>query len=312
MGKIIVITGPTATGKTALGVALALRYGGEVVSADSMQIYRRMDIGTAKPTMEERRGVPHHLLDAAEPTEDYSVSRYAEAARRAVDDILSRKRLPLVVGGTGLYIEALLRSAPFAPRGSDGLRAELGAAFDCMGEDAFREELKRADPEAEARIQRGDRKRLLRAMEVYRVSGQPLSEFDRQSRLYPPRYHSLSLALTLKNREALYRRIDRRVDRMMEEGLEEEVRSLLNSGVSPRSTAMQAIGYKEMAEAIRGGCSLSEAVDRIKQGSRRYAKRQLSWLRRDPELRWIPLSDEPSLEEALALAEPMVRDFLEK
>ena len=307
--KVIVLTGPTATGKTALGVALAGQLDGEVISADSMQIYKRMDIGTAKPAPEETHGIPHHMIDVAEPEEDYSVSRYAKEASLCIDDIIARGKTPIIVGGTGLYIDALLRGADFAPKGSEVLRDKLGREYDELGEDAFRARLSSVDPQSEARINRNDKKRLIRAMEVYLLSGVTISEFDRRSRSVPPKYESLRIALTFSDREALYRRIDRRVDIMVESGLRQEVERLLDSGISPQRTAMQAIGYKEYVRAISGLCSEEEAIEDIKRESRRYAKRQLSWLRRDDGIHWIEWKNAPDLTYGVAVSTEFARQY---
>ena len=292
---LIVITGPTATGKTALGVALALSLDGEVVSADSMQIYRGMDIGTAKPTAEEMRGVPHHMIDAADPTEDYSVARWAENADAAVRDILARGKRPLVVGGTGLYIEALLTGREYgAAPGDTGVRETLSAEYDALGGDAFREKLRAVDPARAEKLATGDKKRLVRAMEVFLLTGETITEHDERTRSLPPRYASCRFALTWNDRETLYARIRARVDAMVEAGLFAEVEALLRCGVGPDSTAMQAIGYKEAAAALRGECSREEAVETVKRESCRYAKRQLTWLRRDPDLIWLPREEYPT------------------
>ena len=291
---LIVITGPTATGKTALGVELALLLDGEVISADSMQIYRGMDIGTAKPAPEELRGVPHHMLSVADPAECWSVARWAEMAAGIVEDISARGRVPLVVGGTGLYIEALLAGTDFAaPPGDSGLRAALGAEYDAIGGEAFRRKLAEADPDRAAKLSPADKKRLVRAMEVWTLTGETITDHDRRTSALPPRFESIRYALTCRDRETLYERIRRRVDEMVARGLFDEVDALLASGVSADATAMQAIGYKEAAAALRGECSRAEAVELIKRASTRYAKRQLTWLRRDPELRWIFREDRP-------------------
>ncbi|MGI6028398.1 MAG: tRNA (adenosine(37)-N6)-dimethylallyltransferase MiaA [Candidatus Heteroscillospira sp.] len=287
-GKIAVITGPTATGKTALGVILAQCLDGEVVSADSMQLYRRMDIGTAKPTLEEMQGVPHHMIDIAEPQENYSVGRYVSEASACVDDILARGKLPIVVGGTGLYIDSLISGLDFAAAPGDGeLRERLSAEYDELGGEMFREKLAKFDPERAQKLHPGDKKRLVRAMEVYTLTGRTITEHDEESRTRPPRYEAAKIALNFRDRQDLYGRIDRRVDVMMELGLEREVRALLESGVPGDGTAMQAIGYKELVRAISGEISTAEAVALIKQESRRYAKRQLTWLRRDSGIFWI-------------------------
>ena len=284
---MIVVTGPTAAGKTALGIELAKALGGEIVSADSMQIYRRMDIGTAKPTAEELAAAPHHMIDVADPEEDFSCARYVEMASRCVDDILARGRLPIVVGGTGLYIDSLLRGRTFAAPQDAQLRARLSAEYDALGGEAFRQKLAARDPERAAKLPPGDKKRLVRALEVCTLTGRSMTELDAEEAARPPRYASERIILSSASREALYARIDRRVDLMMQLGLEREVRSLLLSGVSRTCTAMQAIGYKELAAAIDGETSVESAVDEIKRSSRRYAKRQLTWLRRCAQALWI-------------------------
>lgn len=297
MYDLLVITGPTASGKTALGVETALALNGEVVSADSMQIYRRMDIGTAKPTPEEQRGVRHHMLDVAEPTENFSAAKYAELAAACVEDIRSRGKLPIVVGGTGLYIDGLLRGTEYAAAPEDPmLRAGLEEEYDRIGGEAFRDKLRKTDPERAARLAAGDRKRLVRAMEVFLLTGETITAHDERSRRTKPRYTALKLALTFRERETLYERIDRRAAQMFERGLVEEVRSLLREGVPANSTAMQAIGYKETAAYLRGECSLAEAVETVQRKSRQYAKRQLTWLRRDDAVRWITWEKEPDIE----------------
>ena len=291
---LIVITGPTASGKTALGVELALCTDGEVVSADSMQIYRRMDIGTAKPTAEEMRGVPHHMLDVAEPWENWSVARWADMAAGIVDGLLARGKQPIVVGGTGLYIDALLAGTKFADAPSDGeLRRRLGEEYDALGGEAFRQKLAETDPERAAKLPCADKKRLVRAMEVYLLTGETITEHDRRTGKSPPRYASIRYAVNYRDREALYGRIRLRAEEMDRRGLFGEVEALLASGVPAEATAMQAIGYKEAAAALRGECSREEALETIKRESCRYAKRQLTWLRRDRDLRWLYREDEP-------------------
>ena len=297
--RLIVISGPTATGKTDLGAALALSVNGEVISADSMQIYRGMDIGTAKPTAEEMRGVPHHMIDVADPGETWSVARWADMAAAAAEDILARGRQPIVVGGTNQYIDALLSGTDFAAAGDAALRAALGAEYDDLGGDAFRAKLAAVDPERAAKLAPGDKKRLVRALEVYTLTGETITSHDRRTRLAPPRFGSLRFALTYDCRETLYRRIRQRVDRMEERGLFEEVEALLRRGVPPESTAMQAIGYKEAAAALRGECSRAEALEAVKTASCRYAKRQLTWLRRDAALHWLPRETYPDTASAM-------------
>ena len=292
--KLLVLCGPTASGKTALGVALAQATGGEVVSADSMQIYRRMDIGTAKPTREEMGGVPHHMLDVADPAEDYSVARYVRDADACVRDILVRGRLPIVVGGTGLYIDNLIAGRDFAPF-TGAWREKLQARAREEGLSALREELRRIDPARAEKLHPNDEKRILRALEVWYETGETITAHDARTRDLPPKYDALRVCLTFARREDLWDRIDRRVDLMMAAGLEREVRDLLASGVPPAATAMQAIGYKEFAAALRGEEPLAQAVAEVKLRSRQYAKRQLTWFRRTPDIRWVTWEKDPDL-----------------
>jgi tRNA dimethylallyltransferase len=298
--KVIVITGPTASGKTRLSIELCRRLGGEVISADSMQIYRRMDIGTAKPDEAEKMGVPHHMLDVAEPEEQYSVSKYVEAAAACVDDVLCRGKLPVIVGGTGLYIDSLLSGRDFAPVEEHGdVRQGISDNYDNLGGNEMLRRLGEFDPEAAGRIKPNDKKRIIRAFEVWLTSGKTITEHNAETRAIPPRYDAAKIALTFKDRAELYDRINRRVDIMLERGLLDEVRQLLESGVPEKCTAMQAIGYKELIPVVKGEAPLDAAVEKIKQESRRYAKRQLSWFRRDESLHWILWDSEPDFEAGL-------------
>ena len=286
--KILVIVGPTASGKTRLAVELAHEWNGEVVSADSMQVYRRMDIGTAKPTAEEMDGIPHHMIDVADPGEDFSAARYVEMASACVDGILARGRLPIVAGGTGLYIDSLLSGRTFAAFSPDSpLRGELEAELARRGGAAMLEELARVDPETAARLHPNDHKRIVRALEVFRSTGRTISQHDRETRALPPRYDALTIGLTFRERADLWARIDRRVDQMARDGLEAEVRGLLSSGLPRTCTAMQAIGYKEFVAAVDGQISWKEAEELVKLRSRQYAKRQLTWFRRREGTQWI-------------------------
>ena len=296
--RVLVITGPTAAGKSALGILLAGRLNGEIISADSMQVYRGMDIGTAKVTAEEARGIPHHMLDVAEPGEDYSVSRYVAEASACAEDIFSRGKVPILVGGTGLYIDSLLSGRDFAGPSDGALRARLGEEYDTLGGEAFRDRLREIDPERAEKLHPADKKRLVRAMEVWLGTGETITAHDVRTRLAPKRWPSLRYAVSFAARAALYARIDRRVDDMLRRGLVEEVRGLLAGGLSPESTAMQAIGYKEAAAFLRGECTLEAAAEEIRRASRRYAKRQLTWLRRDGELRYILWGDSPDIPRA--------------
>ena len=305
--KLLVICGPTASGKTALGVALAQALNGEVVSADSMQIYRGMDIGTAKPTREEMGGIPHHMLDVADPAEDYSVARYVHDADACVRDILARGKLPIVVGGTGLYIDNLIAGRDFAPF-TGSWREKLQARARDEGLPALHEELRRIDPDRAERLHPNDEKRILRALEVWYETGETITAHDERTRSLPPKYDALRVCLQFSRREDMWERIDRRVDLMMEAGLEEEVRDLLTSGVPPTATAMQAIGYKEFAAALRGEEPITQAVAEVKLRSRQYAKRQLTWFRRTPDIRWLTWENTPDL----ALSRQKVTAYMEE
>ncbi len=308
MYDLLVITGPTATGKTALGVALAKRIGGEVISADSMQIYRGMDVGTAKPTAAEMDGVPHHMLDVADPRERFSVAKYARMAAACVEDIRARDRFPIVVGGTGLYIDGLLRGADYAAAPSDPeIRRAIEAEYDALGGEAFREKLAAVDPDRAAALHPRDKKRLVRAWEVYALTGRTITRHDAQSKLAAPRYSAYTAALDFADRQTLYERIDRRARAMFDAGLVEEVRALLDAGVGPDATAMQAIGYKEVAGFLAGGCTLEQAVDAVCLASRRYAKRQLTWLRGRPDVHWRLWAREPDGADIEAAAEDMAK-----
>lgn len=292
--KIIVVCGPTASGKTALGVELALAHHGEVVSADSMQIYRSMDIGTAKPTPVEMQGVPHHMLDVADPGEDWSVARYVHAASARVDDILARGRLPIVVGGTGLYIDNLIAGREFAPF-TGQWRDKLQARAREEGLSALYAELEGIDPDRAGRLHPNDEKRILRALEVFYETGETITAHDLRTQSLPPRYDALRFGLNFNQRADLWERIDRRVDQMARQGLAREVQALLDAGVPETATAMQAIGYKELTAALRGQGSLDGAFEEIKLRSRQYAKRQLTWFRRDPAVNWLVWNKIPDL-----------------
>ena len=285
MNNIICIAGPTASGKTALAVELAKITNGEVVSCDSMQIYRRMDIGTAKPAKEEMQGIPHHMIDVCEPDEDFSVSRYCEMAAPIVDDILARGKTAIIAGGTGLYMDSLIKGNTFAPFPSTGMREKLEAQADREGMDTMIALLQSIDPEAAQRIH--DRKRIIRALEVYYETGATITEHNRRTQAIPPRYSPLWLGLDFADRQELYNRIDLRVDIMLEQGLVEEIRTLLASGISAKCTAMQAIGYKEFVAALEGIGTIEEAAEEVKKSSRHYAKRQLTWFRRNKEMHWL-------------------------
>ena len=306
--KVLVICGPTASGKTRLAVELALRYDGEVVSADSMQIYRRMDIGTAKPTAEEMRGVPHHMLDVAEPEENFSAARYVSMAAACVDDILARGRLPILAGGTGLYIDSLLSGRSFAAF-SGKTRSALQRRVAAEGIGPLWVELRRIDPQRAEKLHPADEKRILRALEIFYETGKTMTEHDAEDALRPPRYEALTLALSFRERGDLRRRIDRRVDEMVEAGLIHEVRTLLESGVPEGCTAMQAIGYKEFTAALKGEESLERAVEEVKLRSRQYAKRQLTWFRRNKAAKWLLWEAQPDFPEAVQRSTDYMEEF---
>ena len=306
MNNIICIAGPTASGKTALAVELAKELHGEVVSCDSMQVYKRMDIGTAKPTMEERQGIVHHMLDVAEPWEDFSVSRYCELAGPLVDDIVARGKTAIIAGGTGLYMDSLIKGNEFAPFPSTGMREKLERQADEEGMEAMRLLLRSIDPEAEARIQ--DRKRLLRALEVYYETGETITEHNRKTQQILPKYTPVWLGLDFEDRQTLYDRIDLRVEIMLREGLVEEIRSLLDSGIPAKCTAMQAIGYKEFVDALAGQGTIAEAAAQVQRSSRRYAKRQLTWLRRNPQMRWLVRKNGEGFDEILQKARQALQE----
>lgn len=305
MNSIVCLAGPTASGKTALAVELAKDLNGEVVSCDSMQVYRRMDIGTAKPSREEMQGIPHHMIDVAEPDEDFSVSRYCAMAAPIVDDIVARGKTAIIAGGTGLYMDSLIRGNDFAPFPSTGVRERLEAEADEVGLPAMLARLREIDPDTADRV--FDRKRILRALEVYLETGETITEHNRKTRLIPPKYTPLWLGLDFADRGELYRRIDKRVDIMLEMGLMEEIRSLLDSGIPEKCTAMQAIGYKEFVNALEGREPLSQAAEEVKKASRHYAKRQLTWFRRNPAVRWLVRSGDDD-REILASARQIIRD----
>lgn len=313
MKTLLCIVGPTASGKTGLAVRLAQYWNGEIVSADSMQIYRHMDIGTAKPDEAERQGVPHHMLDILDPSEDYSAARYARDAEACVEDIFSRDRLPIVTGGTGFYLDALLGTRSFEEEpDTGGIRRRLQEEAAQTGCAALHARLARIDPERAAQLHPNDEKRVIRALEIYEATGETPTARDRRAAAQPPRYLSLKLAPLWPDRAELYARIDRRVDQMLELGLVEEAARV--RAMHPGRTASQAIGYKELFRYFDGLCTLEEAREDIARESRRYAKRQLTWLRRDPSIVWIDARDPERLfqEACLRIEEIVKRKQMEK
>lgn len=308
---LVAVVGSTASGKTGLAIALAKRLGGEVISCDSMQIYRRMSIGTAKPTPEETEGVPHHLLDIVEPWEPFSCADYVRLARAAIADVAGRGRLPILCGGTGLYLDRLLcgTTTESLPERNEAIRAELETYRLERGNEALHRLLTDVDAESAEGVHPNNYPRVMRALEIYRLTGVPKSQWDRQSRETESDYAHTVIGLRYQSRELLYSRIGERVDRMMEAGLLRETRSLLSEGVFERNaTAAQAIGYKELLAHLRGEESLAEAVERLKTATRRYAKRQMTWFGAKDYVRWLDADregarreDEELLEDALAI-----------
>ncbi len=307
MNNIICIAGPTASGKTALAVELAKELQGEVVSCDSMYVYRRMNIGTAKPDLDEMQGVPHHMIDVCEPTEDFSVSRYCQMATPIVDDILSRGKTAIIAGGTGLYMDSLIRGNDFAPIPATGHRQHLEQELEEKGLNALLSELEKVDPESIERCQNNPR-RIIRALEVYRETGETLTAHNLRTQAIPPRYAPVWLGLDFESRQELYDRINLRVEIMLQQRLLKEIEDLLASGIPANCTAMQAIGYKEFVAALQGKCSIESAAEEVKLGSRRYAKRQLTWFRRNQSIHWILRNSGMKNEEILAAARQILCD----
>ena len=286
--RIIAVAGPTASGKSALALELCKRLGGELVSLDSMQIYKGLDIGTAKPTKAEQAEVRHHMIDICDPREKFSAADFAERAHGVIADIRSRGKRVLLCGGTGLYLDTVLGRLDFGEiESNEKLRRDLIAFAEKNGADALYERLVKIDPQAAEKIHKNNVRRVARAIEIYELTGKTKTEHDREAISDSP-YDSLIIGLDYNGREVLYNRINRRVDLMIDAGLETEVRSLLSEGLlSADSTAGQAIGYKEMLGYIAGEYTLEDAIEKIKLGTRRYAKRQLTWLRRNPEINWL-------------------------
>ena len=303
--KTVFIAGPTASGKTALGAALAEKFGGEVVSADSMQIYKGRHIASAAPDSSEMLGVPHHMLEFLEPEQSFSVAEYVNAARGVIADISARGKLPFVVGGTGLYISSLADNTVYADEPTDlDLRKELNTLFDKEGAEKMLERLSVFDPESAARLHPNNRRRIIRAFEVYKLTGHSITEQNILSKEGEKYIEPLLIGITYRDREKLYERINRRVDIMLENGLEDEARAALSRS---SGGAVQAIGHKELAEYIKGECSLSEAAESLKRQTRRYAKRQLTWFKRDKRINWI-YADESA--DPAGEAEKLIKQFI--
>ena len=300
MPQVLCVVGPTACGKTKMGVELAKRFHGEVVSVDSMQIYRGMTIGTAAPTAEEMEGIPHHMIAVADPAESWSAARYAQQADACVQDILRRGKLPVLVGGTGLWLDALVRGIDFAEGAQGGgMRLALQKRMAQEGAQMLLEELRRIDPAAAEKLHLRDEKRIIRALEVYYTTGETITDHDARTKTIPDRYEAYYIGLTYSDRQMLRRRIDQRVDMMVEQGLLQEVESLLRSGLPREATSLQAIGYKQFLAVAEGKATAAEAIAEVKLRSRQYAKRQMTWLRRNEAIHWIDRTKESDFSTAL-------------
>lgn len=308
--KILAVVGPTASGKTAVSVELARRLGGEVVSCDSMQVYRRMNIGTAKPTVEEMCGVPHHLIDAVEPDAPFSCAEYVTRAGETVKDIAARGKLPILCGGTGLYLDRFLCGEMEETHADEALRASLFAFAESEGVEALHERLREVDPESADAIHPNNVKRVVRALEIYEQTGIPKSEFDRRSQVGESPYDAVVIGLYYPRREVLYERINRRVDVMLADGLLEETKQLLEEGVfEVNLTAAQAIGYKELLGYLRGEETLSAATENLKTATRRYAKRQLTWFGAKPYVVWVDMEKDGTLRSLDDICDEIISRF---
>lgn len=306
--RVVAVGGPTASGKTALSVALAKAFDGEIINADSMQIYKNLDVGTAKPTTQEQQGIPHHLLGFLPPETPFSVADFTAAADPLVREISAHGKLPLVVGGTGLYITSLLNGVAFAPEKLDpAIRARLQAQAEAEGSAALYAQLQAVDPDYAAQVHPNNLPRVIRALELFEATGRKMSEERVNARAAEPPYRALCLCLTCRDRAALYDRIGRRVDLMMENGVLDEARQVYDHRDSYR-TAAQAIGYKEFFPYFEGTASLDDCTERLKQATRNYAKRQLTWFRRQNDAVWLYLDEENVVDHACALVRAFLQD----
>ena len=308
MDKIICVVGPTASGKTALAVELAKFTNGEVVSCDSMQIYRRLNIGTAKPTAQEMQGIRHHMIDICEPDEPFSVGRYVELATPIVEDILARGKTCIIAGGTGLYVDNLIKGGEFAPTPSTGCRESLEERLKTEGLDALIKELQAIDPAALEKSQNNPR-RIIRALEVFQETGETITAHNARTAVIPPKFDPLWIGIDYTDRQELYDRIDLRVRLMVKDGLLDEIREVLSSGIPEGCTAMQAIGYKEFIDAMAGRATMEDAIAQVQQSSRRYAKRQLTWFKRNEKIHWLRRAPGQAAEEIFSAAFQLARNF---
>ena len=311
--KILAVVGPTASGKTAVSVELARRLGGEIVSCDSMQIYRRMNIGTAKPTKEEMNGVVHHLIDVVEPDAPFSCAEYVTLATEAVKDISARGKLPILCGGTGLYLDRFLCGEMEETHADEALRASLFEYAEKEGADALHARLRAVDPESADAIHKNNVKRVVRALEIFEQTGIPKSEFDRRSQVGASPYDAMVIGLHYPRREVLYERINRRVDMMLADGLLEETKQLKSEGVfDVNLTAAQAIGYKELLGCLDGNETLTEATENLKTATRRYAKRQLTWFTAKPYVEWVDMEKDGTLRSLDDICKEIVSRFQDR
>jgi len=306
---LIVITGPTATGKTELAVQIASRLNGEIVSADSMQIYRYMNIGTAKPSLEERKGIAHHMIDIIDPDEEYNVALFQKQADQAIRNIAERGRLPIMAGGTGLYVNSIIYPMNFTDAVEDpDYRCYLNSLLESHGPEHLHSMLSEIDPETAARLHPNDTRRTIRALEVFHLTGKTMKDYRQNYREMETDYQLVMYGLTM-DRQKLYDRINLRVDKMMEAGLVEEVEDLLAKGYSKNLISMQGLGYKEIIDYLNGIYSKDEAVEILKRDTRRFAKRQLTWFRREGRIEWLNMDQQESIAE---LAERLSMDIKEK
>lgn len=305
---LIVVCGPTASGKTSLGIALAKHYNGEIISADSMQIYKGMDIATAKPTQSEQQGIIHHLISYVEPTQAYSVAEYVKNAHDKIKEISQKGKIPILVGGTGLYINSVLNNIEFSEADVDQrLREELHKRLEAEGANVLLNELAVFDKESAERIGTSNHRRLIRAIEIYKTTGKTMTQHNQESMLVPSPYNDVRIALTCDDRQKLYDRINKRVDIMVEDGLIEEAKEFRKQSYS--STAVKAIGYKELEPYFLGSASLEEALENLKRETRRYAKRQLTWFRRDEKINWLltdKLTPQELIENAITIIDKSI------
>ncbi len=307
--KLVTIVGPTAIGKTRISIILAKILNGEIISADSMQVYKHMDIGTAKPSQKERQGIPHYLMDIIDPDEDFNVAIYQQLAKQAINCIIKKNKLPILVGGSGLYINSLVYPLDFTDATEDEeLRERLYREVEKKGNNYLHQKLVEIDPATGEKVHPNDVKRVVRAIEIYHLTGKPMSQYKQDLQNTDIPYDLAMIGLTM-NRSRLYERINLRVDHMIEDGLVEEVRTLLNKGYNRELISMQGLGYKEIISYLEGECTLEEAIEIIKRDTRRFAKRQLTWFRKDRRIYWINIEDFP---DEVALTEHIVHHIVEK